>query len=134
LLEHADVIVFNKADGANLPLANAARDELFSLYAWMRRGEGPHVLALSARDDRGVLELWQLVEQRFDALSASGELEQRRRAQRRAWLERSLEEALLARFSTSAGAHERRLALTQAVERGELLPRLAARQLVDTLP
>lgn len=134
LLEHADVVVFNKADGANLPLANAARDELFSLYAWMRRGEGPSVVALSARDDCGVLELWQLVEQRFQSLGASGVLEQRRRAQRRAWLDRSLEDALLARFSTSAAAHERRLALTQAVERGELLPRLAARQLVDSLP
>jgi LAO/AO transport system kinase len=133
LLEHADVVVFNKADGEQQPLVIAARDQLASLYAWMRR-EGPSVLALSARDDRGVSELWQIIEQRFDALAKAGALEQRRRVQRRAWLERSLEEALLARFSASVGAEERLRILGEAVESGELLPRLAARRLVDALP
>jgi LAO/AO transport system kinase len=133
LLEHADVIAFNKADGANLPLVDAARDELTSLYAWMRRGEGPTVVALSAREDRGVLELWQLIEKRFRALSASGELEERRRGQRRAWFLRALQEALAARLASSDSARERLDALREAVEAGEVLPRLAARQLADAV-
>ncbi|HWA78358.1 MAG TPA: methylmalonyl Co-A mutase-associated GTPase MeaB [Polyangiaceae bacterium] len=130
LLEHADVVVFNKADGENQALANAARDQLSSLYSFLRR-EVPEVVAVSARDGSGVLELWQLIERRFQALVASGTLEVRRREQRRAWLERSLEEALLARF---AGRDESREALARArvaVENGEILPRLAARRLLS---
>lgn len=130
LLEHADVVVFNKADGENLPLANAARDQLASLYSFLRR-EGPSVVAVSARDGAGVLELWQLVEQRFHALSADGSLERRRREQRRAWLERSLEEALLARFAGSDKSREALAEAREAVENGSIFPRLAARQLLS---
>jgi LAO/AO transport system kinase len=132
LLEHADLVVFNKADGENLPLVNAARDQLSSLYHWMRKGRAPSVLASSARENRGVEELWQLVEQRFQSLLGDGELERRRRAQRRAWFERALEEALLARFSSSAAAAARLELLTEAVESGQILPRAAARQLLES--
>jgi LAO/AO transport system kinase len=133
LLEHADIVVFNKADGANLPLANAARDELASLYSWLRRDQAPAVLSLSAREGRGVSELWQLIEQRVGSLQAAGAIEQRRRAQRRTWLEQALEESLLARFEARSEARERLAAMTREVENGELLPRLAARRLLEAL-
>lgn len=130
LLEHADVVAFNKADGENLPLAIAARDQLGSLYSFLRR-EGPSVVAVSAREGTGVAELWQLVERRFHALSADGGLEGRRRAQRRSWLERSLEQALLARFAGSSQAREQLEKATIAVENGDIFPGLAARRLIS---
>jgi LAO/AO transport system kinase len=132
LLEHADVVVFNKADGENLPLANAARDQLGSLYSFLRR-EGPPVVAVSARDGAGIFELWQLIERRFQVLTAEGTLERRRREQRRAWLDRSLEEALLARFAASVTSREALDQARLAVENGSVFPGLAARQLLAGL-
>jgi LAO/AO transport system kinase len=130
ILEHADVVVFNKADGSGLGPATAARDQLSALFSWMRSDE-PLVASLSAREGTGVAELWTHVEQRFSALMAAGVIARRRAAQRRAWLTSALETALRARLSASAASAARLAEALGAVERGELLPPIAARRLVD---
>lgn len=130
ILEHADVLVFNKADGDGRVLAEAARGQLAALFSWLRKDQ-PAVLLASAREGAGVAELFSAVEARFAALSRSGALEQRRVAQRRAWLESALDDALRARLSREPGVAERLSRALSAVERGELLPPLAARQVLE---
>lgn len=129
LLEHADVVVFTKADGHTKTQSLAARDELAALFAWMRSDAVP-VLAASAFEPESVAAVWQSIETRFAERRASGELEARRALQRTAWFSAALEAALLERLRESATLDARRAAIEEQVHRGELLPSAAARALV----
>jgi len=129
ILEHADIIAFNKADGANLSASSAARDQMAAAFSWLRK-DAPRVFALSALYDEGVAPLYESIVDRFAANTEDGSVERKRRAQRLAWLERALSEALLMRFAASESAALRQ-ELTEAVGRGELLPLQAARQLLS---
>lgn len=130
LLEHADLVVFNKADGPRLPEAERARDELAALFSWMRREATP-VFDVSALDDRGVPELFDAIEARFAALESSGELERRRRDQLARWFRAAVEERLLARLAERPEMLRVRAELERAVESGRIAPPLAAHQFVD---
>jgi len=131
VLEHADLVVFNKADGPNAADTERARDELSALFSWMRSDRTP-VLSASALEQRGVFELFAAIETRARELEASGELELRRKAQRRTWFRAALVERVLARTEADPERARVRRELESAVEQGELLPPLAARQLVDS--
>lgn len=129
ILEHADVVAFNKADGEGRVLAEAARDELASVFSWLR-ADAPLCRAVSARDDLGVDELLAGLLARFAELERSGTVAVRRRAQRVAWYERALERALLDELRKDDAASQRLAKFAVSVERGELLPSLAARRAV----
>ncbi len=71
LLELADIIAVNKADGDNVERANRAAMEYKTALHILAAGHPnwePHVLTISARDNRGLDELWQKVEERHAAL------------------------------------------------------------------
>jgi len=132
ILEHADLVVFTKADGPKADEARAARDRLAALFSLFRRDE-PRVLALSAFAEGDPPLLWEALLERRDRLAASGELESRRRARQRSWFRRALEEALLARVFGDTELDRERQRLQSAVEAGELLPPEAARALIQRL-
>jgi LAO/AO transport system kinase len=129
LLEHADLVVFNKADGERSLAADSARDELDGLLRHVRR-EAPEVLSVSALEGKHVEALYSSIEARFSGLRESGALEQRRRHQRRAWLRSALESAWLLRLSETEATKTRLEALRGAVERGEIAPYVAAQRLL----
>ncbi|MGC4089772.1 MAG: methylmalonyl Co-A mutase-associated GTPase MeaB [Polyangiaceae bacterium] len=126
ILEYADIVAFNKADGANATQTLAACDQMSAAFSWLRK-DSPRAFAVSALEAVGIAELYAAILERFEAERASGAIEQQRAAQRLAWLEQALLSALLARLpSDSAPTVE----LRAAVGRGELLPLRAARELV----
>lgn len=129
ILEHADLIVFNKADGENAHLARAARDEMSSALGWLRK-RPPEVLAVSAREGEGIDGLYTAVNERFAVAESEGALEARRRGQRVRWLDDVIDRELRERFEAGASAAKRR-ELAEAVERGEVLPLRAARELLE---
>ncbi|HLV68977.1 MAG TPA: methylmalonyl Co-A mutase-associated GTPase MeaB [Polyangiaceae bacterium] len=131
LLEHADLVAFTKADGARRAEAQAARDELASLFTWLRP-DGTPVLTVSALSGDGVPELWSELGRRKEALTRSGALDERRRRQRRAWLSDALEQQLLARYLSDPDLARRKQELEAEVERGALLPPVAARRLLPS--
>ena len=131
LNEWADVVAVTKADAARADLARQTRGEFEAAFQLLRGHDAPRVLAVSARDGGGVAELWRALEERRDELEASGELESRRSAQRKAELHRRLSQALLARFTRDP---ERAAALARAeqqVSSGAVLAAEAVRQLLD---
>lgn len=132
ILEHADAVVFTKADGPNLEESQRSRDRLQALFSVFRR-EPPDVLALSAFFEPDAGLLWDTLSARRQQLAESGELEQRRRAQRLAWFHLAVKEALLEKLSKSGDLDEERARLRAGVERGELLPAEAARRLIEGL-
>ena len=101
VLELADVIAVNKADGPHEPDARAARRELAGALRLMHpadTGWTPPVLTCSARDSTGLQEVWDRLEAHRAHLAADGRLAARRRDQQVEWAWAMVREELLARL------------------------------------
>lgn len=88
LVELADMIAINKADGERIPAALAAAAEYRAALRSVRPrrdGWSAPVVTCSAATGAGVDELWAVVEQRLDALRESGALIETRRRQLLRW-------------------------------------------------
>jgi LAO/AO transport system kinase len=132
LLELADIIAVNKADGDNIERANRAameyRTGLHILAAGHANWE-PQVLTLSARDNRGLDELWTKVTDRHRALSDSGALQARRAEQAILWMREIFEQRLLAAFKGGKRAARHFRELEDKVRAGKMTPGAAAEEL-----
>ena len=132
VLELADVIAVNKADGPHETEARHAARELAGALRLIHSGAGtpPPVLTCSGREGTGVDEVWARVVAHADALRASGELEARRRRQQLGWTWTMVRERLLLEL----GEHPRVTALAPDLEAkvlaGTLTPALAADELL----
>lgn len=124
IMEIADVLVVNKADGDNRLRAEVAREEMeraLHVLASGRPQGTPPVALCSSTTEEGVEEVWGLVEALRSQAAATGRLEEVRRQQNLGWLRSLVEERLRSRFY----AHP-------AVK--ALLPRVEAKVEAGTLP
>ncbi|MEZ6197019.1 MAG: methylmalonyl Co-A mutase-associated GTPase MeaB [Planctomycetota bacterium] len=136
ILELADVVAVNKADGSLLPAARIAVAELQAAFHYARpRGGGwaPRALAVSAHERSGIDEFWEAVEAHRAAIAATGELESRRVEQRRRWLWDEIRELTLRRIEADETVRERFVALEDEVAAGRRTPGAAAAELVAAL-
>ncbi|MFZ0715424.1 methylmalonyl Co-A mutase-associated GTPase MeaB, partial [Mycobacterium sp.] len=88
VLELADIVVVNKADGDHLTEARKAARELSGAIRLIYPRETlwrPPVLTMSALEGTGLEELWDTVERHRDVLTEAGDFEARRRAQQVDW-------------------------------------------------
>jgi LAO/AO transport system ATPase len=132
LLELADIIAVNKADGDRVEPANRAAMEYRTALHILAAGHtnwDPQVLTLSARDNKDLDALWTRIEQRHEALLASGALRQRRSDQAAAWMREIFEQRLLAAFKGSRHAARHFQELEDKVRAGEMTPAAAAHEL-----
>jgi LAO/AO transport system kinase len=133
LLEVADAVLVNKADGEGEQAALAFVAGLGSALELLRRDGAPHVVAVSARSERGVAELYAWLEQRHVALLRTGELAARRQQQLARAFTAALTRELSRLVETDARAAALLPNLRSQVTSGELLPTAAARRLVAEL-
>jgi LAO/AO transport system kinase len=133
IIELADALVINKADGDNVSRALATKAELRRVLHYLHRAtEGwdtPAVTA-SARTGEGVPEVWRMAETFFATVEASGVLAARRRAQAVEWMHALIAESLRARFYASPAVRARLPALERAVTEGRVPPLAAALELL----
>ena len=132
LLELADIIAVNKADGDNIERANRAAMEYRTALHILAAGHSnwePQVLTLSARDNTGLDALWQKVKDRHAALSSSGLLGRRRSDQAAAWMREIFEQRLLAAFKGGKRAARHWKELEDKVRAGQMTPAAAAHEL-----
>jgi LAO/AO transport system kinase len=129
LLEVADAVLVNKADGAAEAAALAYAHEVAGALALLRRDGAPHVAALSAHTERGVPELLNWLAARASKLRENGELTRRREQQLQRAFSASLSRELLLRLAGDARAATLLPSLEEAVKAGNLLPSAAARAL-----
>jgi len=98
ILELADLIAINKADGDNLPAAELARAEFERALAILRPAEEdgwkPRVVTSSGQSGTGLDEIWEIICDHHELLSADGELENRRRRQLLGWMWSLVDEGL----------------------------------------
>lgn len=136
LLEWGDVIAVNKADGPRSDLALRTVAEFTAALSARRSAATlpPSVLTSSALENAGVDRLWAEIERRYAELCASGQLELRRQAQRRAELQRRLQAELWRQFLADDERRRRSEELGEQVARGELPAAEAVHQLTARPP
>jgi LAO/AO transport system kinase len=137
IMELADILLVNKADGELLPAARrTVADYAGALRLLRRRAEDPDgypcVLPVSALTGAGLAEAWAAM-QALDAWrTAQGHRAARRAAQARAWFEAEVRAGLMARLAAPA-AQARLEALGQAVAAGRMTPAAAAEAMLAAL-
>jgi LAO/AO transport system kinase len=133
IMELADVVVVNKADGDLAPAARRAVADYHHAVHLLRPkhpGWSVPVLAASARDGTGVDEAWAEVERLVDHLRADGALDRLRSAQAVDWLWAELQERLVDAFRHDDRVAKRLGEVEAAVRDGRLSPTTAAHDLL----
>jgi LAO/AO transport system kinase len=106
ILELADLIVVNKADGALLGPARLALREYMAALRYLRPRHPswrPQAVTTSGLSGEGLSEVWSLILQHRAALEESGGLAELRREQRLRWMWSTIEERLLTAFREDPG-------------------------------
>jgi LAO/AO transport system kinase len=134
VIELADAIAVNKADGDNVRAARMAKAEYNRVLSFLHpctEGWKTKATMVSAHTREGVPELWRTI-RKFHALTReSGVFERRRREQNLDWLHELLNEALRRRFLANTVMQERLKAITGEVARGETPPVKAVESLIN---
>ena len=136
ILEIADALAVNKADGDQVPLATRAVAEYRSALRLFRHSStswSPPVVPVSALEHRGMDEVWELVGKHREALDATGELTERRRQQQLSWFWSMLEDGLRQHFLGREDVKRRLPEMEASVGRASLTPTQAARRLLEVL-
>jgi LAO/AO transport system kinase len=134
VLELADVVVVNKADGSHAIEAKKAARELTGAIRLIYPRETlwrPPVLTMSALECSGLVELWNAVLKHRQVLSEAGEFDARRRAQQVDWTWSMVRDTVLDHVLSHPGVNKIRADIERQVRDGELTPALAAQQLLD---
>jgi LAO/AO transport system kinase len=133
VLELADIVVVNKADGEHLAEARSAARELSSAIRLIYPRKTlwrPPVLTMSAIERTGLTEMWETVERHRQVLTDAGEFEERRRAQQVDWTWQLVRDTVLDRVLSSPAVRKIRADVERQVLAGELTPALAAQQIL----
>jgi LAO/AO transport system kinase len=136
LVELADMIAVNKADGDNVKRANLAAGEYRgALHILTPRSEHwhPPVLTYSALTGAGIDTIWQKILDHRTAMNASGEFDARRRDQQVKWMWSMFEQLTMARLRADASVRAKVKRIETEVAGGRISPALAAEQIAEML-
>ncbi|MGI1660799.1 methylmalonyl Co-A mutase-associated GTPase MeaB [Palleronia sp. KMU-117] len=137
IMEIADLILVNKADGELLPAAmRTCADYAGALRLLRKRPEDPpgfpKALAVSALSETGLDAAWEAITGLAEWRRDAGVWAARRAAQARAWFEDEVRHALLQELASDPATRAEMTRLGAAVEAGTAAPRAAARALLET--
>lgn len=133
VLELAEIVVVNKADGKHLNEARGAARELRNALGLIYPHDAlwtPPVLTMSALENSGVDDYWNAVEEHRRVLTGAGEFDRRRARQQVEWTWQMVQEAVLSRLADDPHVREVRAGAERGVLNGTLTPALAAEQIV----
>ena len=129
IMELADMVAINKADGDNeLKARRAAREYAYALHYMRPRSEHwrPPVLTCSALHNAGLDELWTKISEFRDVTTASGELQATRRRQLARWTWEMVEDHLMTAFRDHPAVASIASSLEHDLGAGATTPTLAA--------
>jgi LAO/AO transport system kinase len=138
IMEIADILVVNKADGALKPTATRTAADYAGALRLLRKREGdpkdfPKVLTVSALEERGLDEVWREIEALAAYRRESGFWNERRQAQARGWFEDEVRQGLLAKLRADPQAEAAMGELREAVAEGRRSPGAAAADVLSRL-
>ncbi|MEU2225897.1 methylmalonyl Co-A mutase-associated GTPase MeaB [Streptomyces sp. NPDC018347] len=133
VLELADVIAVNKADGPHERDARAAARELAGALRLMHGADAfwtPPVLHCSAREPAGLDTVWERLERHRALLDSTGRLAAKRRDQQVGWAWAMVRDELLGRLHADPAVREAAPDLERQVREGRLTATLAAERIL----
>ncbi|HZB54715.1 MAG TPA: methylmalonyl Co-A mutase-associated GTPase MeaB [Reyranella sp.] len=133
VIELADLIVVNKADGDLLATARRSASDYQHALRMLRSptvGWTPEVTTASALTGEGVAEVWQVIGRFMKAVGEKG-VARRRADQARAWMWNEVGETLLSELRKHPGVKKLVLGLEREVEAGRATPAAAARRMLE---
>eukprot|EP00904_Undaria_pinnatifida_P000001 jgi/Undpi1/10000/HiC_scaffold_28.g12454.m1 len=136
IVEVADAIVVNKADGELEKAARATASDYSAALCFARRKIScwnPPVLRCSALRATGVGQVWEQVVKFRSAMKEAGLLDKRRRRQATHWVQRHLQQQLMERAGRNKAVEALSKSLEPELALGKLSPRAAAEMLADCL-
>lgn len=101
IMEMADGIVINKADGDNVGPAQLAQAQFRSalmLFPTPPSGWTPEVLTYSGYYELGIAEVWDMIDRYFEFVKQNGYFQERRNRQARYWMYETIDEQLRNHF------------------------------------
>jgi LAO/AO transport system kinase len=136
ILELADLISINKADGDNIAPAERARAE-FERALEILRPEGEHgwrprVVTSSGHTGAGLDDIWKIISKHHQQLTANGELERNRRGQLLGWMWSLVNEGLRSAVREHPQVAEKLATLEEDVLDRRTTPTAAAEAILST--
>lgn len=134
IMEMADSIVINKADGDNLKASRTAKLEFnraLHLYPPKESNWIPKVLLASALQNEGIEEIWDLILKYKNLVDANGYFEKNRHQQNKFWLLQTINEALKNNFYNNPEIKVELQKQIIAIENNETTPFAAANMLLQ---
>ena len=133
IIEMADAIAINKADGDNLKAAKLAKIEFnraLHLYPQKDSEWQPKVTLCSALKREGISELWTLISDYLEHTKANSYFENNRTNQNKFWLLQTIEERLKSDFFNQPNIKQALKSQLQLIEDGKTTPFVAAEYLL----
>jgi LAO/AO transport system kinase len=134
ILELADAIAINKADGNNIERAKEAQTEYEAALNLMESKSAVWsvpVLTCSALTLEGLENIWKAILDHRQKLAEAGELAEKRRLQAIDWMWSLVENGLKDRFFKNPQVKAQLPAIVAAVEKGKTTPTVAAHELLS---
>ena len=101
IMEMADAIIINKADGENIKAAKLAKTEFnraMHLFPERQSGWTPKTMLSSAIKNEGISEIWEMISNYFETVKGNGYFQHKRKEQNKFWLMQTIESRLKSDF------------------------------------
>jgi len=134
IMELADAIIINKADGDNIQKAKVAQAQFKSalkLFPPSESGWKPPVLLYSALKNTGICEIMDMIYHYVDFTKQSGYFDHKRATQAKYWMYETINDQLKNRFYQNKDIQKLLVLKEQQVIRQEVTPFAAAQSLLD---
>ncbi|NMH29303.1 methylmalonyl Co-A mutase-associated GTPase MeaB [Flavobacterium silvaticum] len=134
IMEMADLVVINKADGDNIKKAKLARTEFeraLHFFPPQSSGWTPKALTASAVTHDGIPEVWETISDYVSLTESNGYFLERRNLQDLEWLSQSLKDRLLQQFELDANLNESLEQMKKKVLEKKISPFIAASRLLE---
>ena len=134
IIEMADAIAINKADGDNKKAAKLAKVEFnraLHLYPAKDTNWQPKVIVCSAIEDRGISDIWDMIQEYETSMKASNYFNAKRNEQNKFWLTQTIEDRLKSNFFQNASIKKEFEKQLQRIEENKTTPFAAAEVLLS---
>lgn len=135
IMEMADAVVINKADGTNLKNVKLAQTEFnraLHLYPPKENEWNPKVLSCSSLENKGITEIWDMIETFTQLTKKNSYFAQNRSKQNKNWFLQTVNALLNHQFYQNIETKNQLERLLLKVEKNEMSPFVAAKTLVST--
>ncbi|AFL81663.1 methylmalonyl-CoA mutase metallochaperone MeaB [Aequorivita sublithincola DSM 14238] len=134
IMEMADSIIINKADGENLKAAKMAKNEFnraLHLYPAKESGWAPKTLLCSALKNEGISEIWEVISTYFETVKSNGYFQNKRKEQNKFWLLQTVESRLKIEFYANPSVKKELEKQLKALDENRTTPFEAAEKLLN---